>query len=85
MSNEAKMALRVLWTIFWFLVLVYFSYWIAFFCAFWYILLLAFVPFMPALKNVEESLHKGVRMPYLCSDNMRMGRSLNDGIQVICS
>lgn len=85
MGEEAKTILRVLWTIFWFMILLYLAYWVAFFCAFWYILLLAFVPFLPALKNIEDGLHKGVRMPYLCSDNMKNGRSLNDGLQLICS
>ncbi|XP_065300880.1 uncharacterized protein [Dermacentor albipictus] len=85
MAEEVRKLMSAIWSLFWLGVLLYLAYWVAFLCAFWYVILLTFVPCVPALKRVTDGLHKGVRMPYICSDNMLNGRNLTDGVHLLLS
>ncbi|KAH7962130.1 uncharacterized protein LOC125757942 [Rhipicephalus sanguineus] len=85
MGEDVRKLVSAIWSLFWLVVLLYLAFWVAFMCAFWYIVLLAFVPCVPALKQITDGLHKGVRMPYICSENMMHGRNLTDGLHVMLS
>ncbi|KAH7966208.1 hypothetical protein HPB49_014486 [Dermacentor silvarum] len=84
-AQVVGMLTSCIWSLFWLIVLVYLAYTVAFVCAFWYITLVTFVPCVPALKRVTDGLHKGVRVPYVCSENFLHGRNINDGIDAIFS
>lgn len=76
---------KVCWMLVWLLLLIFAAFWVAGFAAFWYILVYVLVPCVPAAKDVAALLHRGVLLPYFCSDNMVNGRDLNSGVQFICS
>lgn len=78
-------AARILWVIVWLLLLIFVTFWVASFAAFWYILIAALVPCVPPLKGVIDILHRAVLLPYFCSDNIVNGRDLSAGVKFACS
>ncbi|EEB12314.1 conserved hypothetical protein [Pediculus humanus corporis] len=74
-----KMAEGTINMIFWFLVLVFLSYWIACMCFIPYLIVSIFVPCVPDLKVISDMLLKGLSFPYICSDNMVNRRGLTCG------
>ncbi|XP_026292685.1 uncharacterized protein LOC113217057 [Frankliniella occidentalis] len=63
--------------LFWLLVLVFLSWWIACLCFFPYVVVSVLTPCLPALKPLSDILLKGVSFPFMCSDNMVNQRSYN--------
>ncbi|CAM1331856.1 Uncharacterised protein g10699 [Pycnogonum litorale] len=66
---------KILWSIFWFLVLIFIAFFVAGFCAPIYILLIVFTPCIGALNGITEVLLKGINFPNLCSRAMVKGCS----------
>lgn len=63
--------------LFWLLVLVLLSWWVACLCFFPYVVCSVLTPCIPALKPLADILLKGVSFPAMCSDNMVNQRSYN--------
>lgn len=76
---------KICWMLIWALLLIFVAFWVAAFAAFWYILVYVIVPCVPAAKDVVSILHRGVLLPYFCSDNLVNGRDISAGLQFICS
>ncbi|KAI0217286.1 hypothetical protein LSAT2_030856 [Lamellibrachia satsuma] len=60
----------ILWAILWFLILIYLAWPIAFFVAWFYILLLPFGACIGPVKGFCETLLKIVQWPMTCAENM---------------
>ena len=63
--------------LFWLIVLVLLSWWIACFCFVPYVIVSVITPCIPGLKPLADILMAGVMFPYKCSDNMVHQRSYN--------
>ncbi|CAM1331857.1 Uncharacterised protein g10700 [Pycnogonum litorale] len=66
---------KFIWTLFWLLVLIFISFFVACFCAPIYILLIVFTPCIGALNGITELLMKGINFPNFCSKGMVRGCS----------
>ena len=63
--------------VFWFVILLFLSYWIASVCFIPYLIISILTPCFPGLKAVSDLLLAGIMFPYKCSDNMVNRRSYN--------
>ncbi|XP_054287154.1 uncharacterized protein LOC129003001 [Macrosteles quadrilineatus] len=61
--------------LFWLLVLIFLSFWVASICFPFYVIVSVLVPCIPGLKSVSDLLLAGVMFPFKCSDNMVNRRS----------
>jgi len=73
----------ILWMIIWALLLIFVSWWIATFLAFFYIFIYIFVPCVPPIKALVDVLHRGLLLPYFCSDNFVNARDIVEGVNFI--
>ncbi|XP_063233364.1 uncharacterized protein LOC134537065 [Bacillus rossius redtenbacheri] len=64
-------------SLFWLLILVFLSWWVASFCFVPYVIVSIFTPCVSGLKPLEEILLAGVTFPAKCSDNFVNRRSYN--------
>ncbi|KAJ9582454.1 hypothetical protein L9F63_003147 [Diploptera punctata] len=65
-----------LWFIIWLLILIFISFEVAGFCAFFYIFLYPVTVCIPDLSALTDFLLKGVQFPYYCAKGMMEGQSL---------
>ncbi|GLH05961.1 Putative secreted protein, partial [Gryllus bimaculatus] len=63
--------------IFWFVVLILISWWIASLCFVPYLIVSVLVPCIKDLKGLQDILLAGITFPHKCSDNLVNRRSYN--------
>jgi len=66
------------WSLVWFLLLIFIGFPVAGFCAGWYILLAPFTVCIDGLKGLTDLLMKGINFTYFCADHMMKGTPLGD-------
>ncbi|KAK7864560.1 hypothetical protein R5R35_007329 [Gryllus longicercus] len=81
-SSQTKMGAgkggaEVFNVIFWFVVLILISWWIASFCFVPYLIVSVLVPCIKDLKGLQDILLAGITFPHKCSDNLVNRRSYN--------
>jgi len=69
------------WSIVWFLGLWFVAFPVAGFCAGFYILLIAFLPCFPGVKDLTDFLLKGVQCTQFCSEHMMKGTPLGQAFK----
>ena len=67
--------MNVLWAIIWLILLLLIGWPIGFFCAGWYVCCLPFEVCIDPLKQLNELLHKGVKLPWEMAQRLKEGRS----------
>ena len=67
--------MRILWSIFWFIVLLFLAWPVGFFCAGWYVCFSPFEACLDAIKGVTELLMQGVALPLRVANHMVKGQS----------
>ncbi|CRK88119.1 CLUMA_CG001904, isoform A [Clunio marinus] len=67
---------KALWFIIWLVILLIFSFWIAGFIAFFYIILYPITVCIPDLSVVTDFLLKCIQFPKICAENMMEGKPL---------
>lgn len=70
--------LGAFWMLIWLFLLITVALTVAIFAAVLYTVTYILVPCCPALKELVDILHKGVLLPYYCSDNMVHRRNLDE-------
>uniref|UniRef100_A0A182VQB3 Uncharacterized protein n=1 Tax=Anopheles minimus TaxID=112268 RepID=A0A182VQB3_9DIPT len=67
---------NVLWSIIWLIVLVVVGFWVALFCAGWYVFVYPLTVCVPQLSGISDILLAGVQFTHYCAKSMMDGRSL---------
>ncbi|KAF2886300.1 hypothetical protein ILUMI_19874 [Ignelater luminosus] len=63
-------------SILWLLILIFISFFVAGFCAFWYIILHPLSVCIPPLKGLTDILLAGIQFPHHCAEKMMSGSPL---------
>ncbi|CAG9806592.1 unnamed protein product [Chironomus riparius] len=74
-QNGPKMP-KIVWSIIWLIILIIFSFWIATFLAFFYIILFPITVCIPDISVVTDFLLKCIQFPKYCAENMMAGTAL---------
>ncbi|KAK4011603.1 Uncharacterized protein APZ42_023356 [Daphnia magna] len=64
-----------IWSILWFLILIFVGFWLGGFCAGFHILFQPFSVCIEGCSGVQEFLLKGFHFPRFCAENMMAGKS----------
>jgi len=67
--------MNVLWALIWLILLLFIGWPIAGFCAGFYVLCLPFEVCISPLKDINELLYKGVKLPWEMANRLKEGRS----------
>ena len=67
---------ELLWSIIWFIILIFIGWPLGAFFIWWYILLLPFSLCIPALKDIEDILYTAIELPGTCTEKMLAGEPL---------
>ncbi|CAG0920352.1 unnamed protein product [Notodromas monacha] len=62
----------------WFLVLIFLGFWVASFCAGWYILISPCTVCVEGFTPLSDTLLKGVKLPHFCATHMMQGSNLGE-------
>ncbi|CAG0925788.1 unnamed protein product [Notodromas monacha] len=62
----------------WLLILFFFSFYLAGFCAWWYVIILPCSACIDSCTPLSDKLLKGVQFPYFCAKCMVAGKSLGE-------
>ncbi|ETN63068.1 uncharacterized protein LOC126573045 [Anopheles aquasalis] len=67
---------NLLWSIIWLIVLIVVGFWVAFFCAGWYVLIYPLTVCIPDVSVVSDFLLLGAQFTHWCAKAMMEGKSL---------
>ncbi|XP_052867638.1 uncharacterized protein LOC128273658 [Anopheles cruzii] len=67
---------NLLWSIIWLIVLIVVGFWVALFCAGWYVLIYPLTVCIPDVSVVSDFLLLGAQFTHFCAKSMMEGKSL---------
>lgn len=67
--------MNVLWAIIWFILLIFLAWPVGGFCASWYVCCLPFEVCIDPVKQLNEFLFKGVKLPYEVAVRLKDGKA----------
>ncbi|XP_058116438.1 uncharacterized protein LOC131288609 [Anopheles ziemanni] len=65
-----------LWSVIWLIVLIVVGFWVAFFCAGWYVIFYPLTVCVPDISVVSDFLLMGAQFTHFCAKSMMEGKSL---------